>query len=218
MVNRLKILDRYVISEMAYPFLLGVIGFVLIMIVDLLFTLTDLIVNKGIPIFAVIKLMIFKLPAIMVLTFPVSTLFATAWVVGRMARDSEVTALRTSGITLMRISFPIINLALMISLLAFVTNERIVPWANNVSDTIIRQIILKRPLPDIEENVFFRDGNDRTFYLKKLDSEKKIVEGIVVYETKGEAVPRTVMAKRGRFNGSQWLIEDGVVHKYDDSG
>ena len=88
----MKVLDRYIFFELIGPFLIGVLGFVLVMAVDLLFTMADLIINKGVPLWAVVKLLVYKLPSIMVLTFPVSTLFATAMALvdfPRIARSSR---------------------------------------------------------------------------------------------------------------------------------
>jgi len=215
---RIKILDRYLIGEMVIPFIIGVVGFILIMIVDILFTLADLIINKGIPAVAVLKLLIFKLPAIMVLTFPVSILFATAMVMGRLCKDSEMVAFRTSGITFIRIALPIIFVAVLISGLSFLTNEKVVPWANHVSENIIRQIILKKPLPQVRENVFFKGSNDRYFYVRKMNVKRGMLEGIMIYEFLGEKLPRVIIAKRAKFDGTMWQLEDGIVHKYDSRG
>src|SRR3989338_10631245 len=102
----MKIIDRYVSSEMIGPFLIGVVGFILVLTVDLLFTMADLIINKGVPLWAVLKLLVYKLPSLLVMTFPVSTLFGTVMALGRLAKDNEIVALRTSGVTLFRLSVP----------------------------------------------------------------------------------------------------------------
>jgi lipopolysaccharide export system permease protein len=137
----MKVIDRYVGIEMIGPFVVGVVGFVLVLAVDLLFTMTDLIINKGVPLGAVVKLLVYKLPALMVLTFPVSTLFATAMALGRLSKDNEITALRTSGVSLFRISVPILVIGILVSLGAYINSEKIVPHANQVANNIIRQII-----------------------------------------------------------------------------
>ncbi len=214
----MKVLDRYVISEMAGPFLIGVVGFVMVMTVDLLFTMADLIINKGIPLWAVLKLMLFKLPSIMVLTFPVSTLFATVMALGRLSKDNEMAALRTSGVTLFRVAQPIILLGLLVSLVSFVTNERIVPYANFVSSRIIREIIYKQPLPDVKENVFFKDPQNRYYYVHRVDTKNKTMENIMVYEATGERFPRVITAGKAVYNGAIWELQNGIVHNYDDQG
>ncbi|MBU0672267.1 MAG: LptF/LptG family permease [Candidatus Margulisbacteria bacterium] len=214
----MKVIDRYVFMEMLGPFMIGVIGFVLVLAVDLLFTMADLIINKGIPLWAVLKLLLYKLPAIMVLTFPVSTLFATAMALGRLSKDNEIIALRTSGITLFRISVPIVIIGVVVSLASYITNEKIVPHANFVSSNIIRQIIYKRPLPEVKENVFFKDARDRYYYARRVDMKTKTMDNIMVYEITDERFPRVILADRATFQGRIWDLEKGIIHKYDEKG
>jgi lipopolysaccharide export system permease protein len=214
----MKILDRYVFSEMVGPFLIGVIGFILVLAVDLLFTMADLIINKGVPLWAVLKLLLYKLPSIMVLTFPVSTLFATAMALGRFSKDSEIVALRTSGINLFRISIPILLVGLVISFGAYFTNEKLVPHANHVASNLIRQIIYKRPLPTVKNNVFFKDAHNRHYYARRIDMKNKTMENIMVYEVTDEKFPRVILADKASFKGRIWELKDGVIHKYDKDG
>jgi LPS export ABC transporter permease LptG len=214
----MKILDRYVVREMSGPFLVGVVGFILVLAVDLLFTMTDLIINKGVPLFAVLQLMLYKLPSLMILTFPVSTLFGTALALGRFSKDNELTALRTSGVSLLRISAPILLIGLLVSALSFFTNEKIVPYANQVSSNIIRQIIYKQPLPEVKENVFFKDARNRYYYAKRVNTQKKTMEGIMVYELTDEKFPQVILAQEAAFAGRLWTLKAGVIHKYDAKG
>ena len=214
----MKIIDRYIVSEMMAPFILGVLGFIMIMTVDLIFTFTDLIINRGVPIVAVLRLIVFKLPAIMVLTFPVATLFATTMTLGRLGKDYEIVALRTSGISLFRISLPIILTAGVISMISFVGNEKIVPYANHVSENIIRQVILRQPLPDIRENVFFKDASNRYFYIGRVHPKTNAMDNIMVYEMTGGNIPQVIIAKNAVWKDRMWTLQNGIIHKFDDTG
>jgi len=215
---KVNILDRYVIGEVVSPFLVGVIGFILIMIADILFTLTDLIINKGVPFFSVLKLLVFKLPAILVLTYPVSTLFGTAMALGRLSGDSEIVALRTSGVSMLRIAVPIIVVSFGISVLSFSTNEFVVPWANRVSENIIRQMILRKPVTQVREKVFFKDKENRYFYVKRVDPRSSTLHDVMVYEFTGESLPRVILAKTAKYDGDRWDLQGGIIHKYDNQG
>jgi lipopolysaccharide export system permease protein len=214
----MKILDRYLLREMLGPFFVGVVGFILVLVVDLLFTMADLIINKGVPFWSVLKLMVYKMPSLLVMTFPVSTLFGTAMALGRLAKDNEIVALRTSGVSLVRIAGPILMVGLLVSGVSFFTNEMIVPHANFVSNNIIRQIVYKQPLPDVKENVFFKDARNRYYYASQVDDKSKTMEDIMVYEATGDRFPRVIIAQTANFIGSWWLLKDGVIHKYDDRG
>lgn len=214
----MKIIDRYISIELAAPFLMGIVGFMLMLVTDLLFTYVNLIINKGIPLPVILKLLIFKLPFIIVLTFPVSTVFATSMLLGRMSHDNEVVALRTSGITLQRIVMPILLIALCVSLCSYLINEQVVPWTNHISENIIRQMILKEPLPQIRENVLFNDASNRYFYVKKVDKASNTMNDIMIYETGGNDFPRVITAKRARYAGTVWQLEDGIIYRFNTEG
>ncbi len=214
----MKILDRYLAWEVLSPFLLGIAGFVLVMTVDLLFTFVDLIINKGIPLGEVAKLLVFKLPSIMVMTFPVATLFGIAMCLGRLSNDHELAALRTSGVSFFRIALPILIISFFISVLSFITNEKIVPYANHVSENIIRTIIMKQPLPEIKENLFFKDPYNRYFYIEKMDAKTKTLENVMIYELESGKLPRVMTARTATLNKLVLRLNNGLIHNFDEDG
>ena len=213
----LKTLDRYIFFELMPPFFLGIIGFILIMITDLLFTYVNLIINKGVPLLVILSLLILKLPAIMVLTFPVAMVFATSMVFSRMSKENEMIALRTSGINLFRISVPVILISVIVSFMSYFTNEFFVPWSNHKAENIIRQMILRQPLPEIKENVFFRDSSNRYFYVRKVNQKTNSLEDLMIYEIGQGRFPRVILAKSAKYDGKNWTLSDGVIHRYEDA-
>jgi lipopolysaccharide export system permease protein len=214
-----KTIDRYIFFELIPPFAFGIIGFILIMITDLLFTYTDLIINKGVPLLVILRLLVFKLPAIMVLTYPVSMVFATTMVLSRMSKDNEVVALRTSGVSLSRISISIIAISLFVTGMSYFTNEFLVPWSNHISENIIREMILKEPATDVKENVFFRDSSNRFVFIKRVNHKLGQLEDILIYEVNEGSFPRVITAHSATYDGKVWTLKDGVINKFsDDSG
>lgn len=200
------------------PFFLGIVGFVLVMIVDLLFTFVDMIINRGVPLWSVVQLLLYKLPSIMIMTFPVATLFGVAMALGRLSKDSELTAIRTSGITFYRLIAPIIVISIIISIASFAINEKVVPYANQRSEQIIREILHRKPIPDIKSDVFFKDSHNRYFYVKKLDSKNNKIEGIMIYELSNTSIPRTIIAGEGTMEGLTLHLQQGIIHKFDPTG
>jgi lipopolysaccharide export system permease protein len=193
------------------------IGLVIIGMVDIVFTLIDMFINNGVPFLIVLKLLIYKIPAIMVLFFPMAVLFSTLITLIRMAKDSEVTVLRAGGISLMRIVFPVIVFGVLTSGLSYVTNEVIVPKANSISDQLIDKAVMKKPTPDIAQDTFFKESNGRYFYIRQVNREKNEMEDIMVYETTAN-FPRVILAKVALWDGVSWILKNGTIHKYTADG
>jgi len=212
-----KILDRYLFSQFTGPFLMATGGFLIIGIIDILFALVDLVFQSGVSSAVVFRLLLYKVPAIAVLFMPMSVLFAAMLLLVRMAKDSELTVLRASGIHLFRIIGPVIFFAMISASLAYVTNEKVVPWANQISDNLILREIEKKPPPTVVENVFFKDADERFFYIKKVDSKANVMDTVMVYELT-DTLPRITTATSARWNGKTWILENGTIQEFENDG
>ena len=93
----MKILDRYLLKELVTPFLIGLFVFTFLLVIDKIFDLVDLIINKGVPVHLVLLLLTYILPAFLVLTIPIGFLLAILVAFGRLSGDMEIVALKASG-------------------------------------------------------------------------------------------------------------------------
>ncbi len=215
---RPKVLDRYIVKEVMSFVALAVVALTIMLIMQTLFELMDMLINKRVAWIHIVKLLAYRLPAFLVVTFPMSLLASSELAIGRLSTDGEITAMRAGGISLRRIMFPFLTAALAISILAFVINDYIVPEANHISQNIIREIVLKKGPPNIRRNVFFRDAENRYFYINRLDEKNMIMQDIMIYEMTRERFPRTITAKKGKWVVDTWKLEDGTIYNYDEDG
>ncbi len=211
------LLDRYVGRELLSPFLAGAAAFLVILVGDILYVLAEYLARGQVPLWALLRLFFYKLPHMLVLTFPVSTLLATLLGIGRLAKDGEIVALRMAGLPLARIFLPVVGFGLVVSVLAFGVNEYLTPLANRKADELVRRTIFREVFPNIKQDVFFRGPQNRYFYVRKVDYTNRILEGVMVYEL-GGSFPRLITAKRATFGEGVWVLEDGVVREMDESG
>ncbi len=210
-------LDRYILQQFLGPFFLAVGGFALIGIIDILFYLIELAVISGIAFSTVLRLLIYKLPAIMVLFFPMATLFAVMLLLVRMAKDNELTVLRTSGVSSVRILVPLLIVTFLFTLVSYFINEQVVPWTNKISDTLIRKEIKKKPPPIISENIVFKDGEGRHFYIKKINTKENIMNTILIFE-KQYAFPRVISAESAVWHDIKWSLLNGYIIEFNQNG
>jgi lipopolysaccharide export system permease protein len=213
-----KIIDRYIITQVMSYFL-GVVSLLtILLIMETMFELMEMLINKKVPIFNVLELLIYRLPAFLVLTFPIALLGSSELAIAQMSTNNEIAAMRTGGISFRRIMKPFVIAAIFISLLSFVTNDYIVPEANHISQNIIREIVLKKGPPQIQRNVFFRDAENRYFYINRLDEENMIMREIMVYEMTRERFPRVITAKEGSWVEDTWELKYGTIYNYNEEG
>ena len=213
----IKRIDRYIFVQFFGPLMVSVAAFTIIAILDYLFVLADLLVTAKANMWVATQLLIYKIPALMVLFFHISVLFSTMLVSIRMAKDNELVAFQTSGIPRYRVIVPIIVGSAMVVGLSLMVNEYVVPKTNQMSDRLFRQEMANLPPPDISENIFFSTGPHRHIYLGEVHNQQGNMSTISIYDIRSR-FPEIITAKSGQWGPSSWLLLDGSVYKFDTSG
>src|SRR5258706_7917827 len=99
----MRILERYVLREHLFPFLIGFSIVVFLLTLDFLFDLVDLAIGKGISAGIVLELFALSMGWMLALAVPCAVLIAALATFGRLAQDNEIAAMRANGINLLRI-------------------------------------------------------------------------------------------------------------------
>ncbi|MBC7216859.1 MAG: LptF/LptG family permease [Candidatus Caldatribacterium sp.] len=214
-------LDRYVIRQTSGSFLFGVFLFVAILSAgDLLFRLARMWLREGLPGGKVVAIFFLSLPQLLVYVLPMALLLGILLVVGRMAGDSEVVALRASGVSLFRFFLPFFLFSLWVCAGTIVLQEVALPLsALKLKEVWEEGMVSSWP---VAERTFFRDaseeGVERLFYVREVDARNALLEGVVVQEYTGEKLRRIINAERARVSEGRWVFENGVYYEVNDKG
>jgi lipopolysaccharide export LptBFGC system permease protein LptF len=91
---RLPILDAYIVREVAGPFLFGLGAVYVFWFANIFVLAADYLVNKGAPVFLILRFLVARMPQATPFAFPFACLFGALLAFGRLAADNEITALR----------------------------------------------------------------------------------------------------------------------------
>lgn len=223
----MTILDRY-ISWMVALFIAGaVFAFSVFIICNNFYASADLLFKANIPFTKVALINLLDAPATIVLSLPVASLFGVMLAIGQLGRQSEITAMRCSGISLFRIMVPVLWLALFLSAGAYLLDEYLVPKASakasKIRDTI--DVTGAGGVTNIDQkhNVFFRNQEGMIVYAESLDTKSHNLSQILVFETiesdtSGGNWSRITIAAIGRFEGDEIVLNRGRTFLYDENG
>ncbi len=133
----MKIINRYLVKEILQPF--GIVLFVLtfVLLMGKILQLMDLMINKGVGLSHIARLILFLLPSFLVFTLPISLLVSVLIALGRLSSDNELTVLKASGISLYRLTPPILMIALVSFMLTAATTLFLVPYSNTATKALI---------------------------------------------------------------------------------
>jgi lipopolysaccharide export system permease protein len=193
----MRLLERYVLREHLLPFLLGFSVVTAVLVLDFLFDYLDLIVTKGIPALVVFKLFLLALGWITALSVPCGVLVAALMTFGRMAQDNELTAIRSCGINLGRLLFPVLLAAAGVALLLTLFNNYILPNTNHAFANLSIAIHRKSPTAVIRAGVFNNDFPDKSVIVGEVNDRTGDLTEVTIYDF-ARAVPTTILARTGR--------------------
>ncbi len=213
-----KIISRYIFKETSSLFfiILFVLTFVLIM--GNILQIMDLYVNKGISFFSIIKLVFFLLPSLFMFTIPISLLIAILIAMGRLSADNEITALRSSGVSLVQIYYPVGIASLIALVFTFIFGYYFMPHSYAASKQVFFEIALQNASVGIKEKVFNDDFKDILLYADKISADSKYMEGVLVSDNRITDQPNTILAKKASLVSNNELkrikisLEAGSIH------
>lgn len=217
------ILDKYIIKELAGSFFFGVMSFTVIMVAgDLLFDIADLIIEKGVSLWVVTRLFVYKLPSVITLTLPMACLLSTLLSFGRLSANSELIALKASGVAFQRIIRPVLIVAFIVGSVALLFNETVVPLANRAADNIMRYEVAKQRPSLLKERIFLREESkgrlNRVIYINVLKPRLGIMSEILIQEFEQGHLRKITTAEKGIWENGEWILQNGEVYDVDVGG
>ncbi len=216
--------DRYVLSEMIGPFFISVGGLFLFILLNQILALSSLLVDRGVGVVTLMRLLLLKTPSMMVLALPVSALFATFIGLGRLVHDREVMALEAGGVSLRRILLPLLVASILVAGADFAIYNWAVPSSEHAYQQTLREIIFRQGVPHIRANTFFKGPQGQFFYVRRYDEEEGTLHEVLVYDIDGKLFPQAaaavtiLTAAEGRWEENTWTLRDGKVYGYDHDG
>ncbi|HUP37956.1 MAG TPA: LPS export ABC transporter permease LptG [Candidatus Limnocylindria bacterium] len=212
------VMDRYLVKQ--YLIYLGIgtgIGAVLVVVVDLLQTLDRFLRSKP-PFFTILEHFVYRVPGELYKGLPMIVLIATVFLFLSLTRQRELDALKAAGVSLYRVSLPILLVAGAISVLAVVFQEVALPDINAKADEVDR-VKIRGQLPrhlQRQTQIWYRSSDTRFFRMALLDPAGKSMEGLTVLEIGPDfRLMERLDARTARWTAEGWQLTDGVLRRMD---
>jgi len=190
-------INRYILREIFVPFALGLAVFTFILLIARILKLVEMIVNRGVPLLEVLKLFSYILPGFLEVTVPMALLLGVLVAFGRLSSDSEIIALKTSGISLYQLLHPVVWFAMIIYFVALGLSLYARPWGNSLLHTGVYEIAKKRASAGIKEKVFNDDFSGLVIYVDHIEPPGNTLRGILISDTRDGNQRNTAVAQAG---------------------
>ena len=217
-------LDRYILREFLKILVLVLASTAALFVI---FDYTDLsgdIRANHISLQTVLAYYRFGLFGILNYTLPISVLVATLVTFGIFSKNNEVTAFKSSGMSLYRAALPIVGIAIAISGLAYLQLDYVLPYSNQRVEELRNKIKAKRistsAAAQHQQKLWFLGKGRYLINFLAYDRDEKELSQVQVFEfhpTKFR-LTRRIYADHARWDGVGWVFSSGWMRSFGDSG
>lgn len=223
---RPTILDRYVIRETVPPTGIGFLLFTFILVLDQISQLTKILVSRGADFPTVVRAFVYLLPSIFSVTIPMAFLLGVLLAFGRMASDSEIVALRASGVSPARLLRPVTALASLACAITFYVVAIALPGANQAYRELIFNLVVSKARTGIAPRVFNDEllpSHDLVIYISDIRAESGEWRDVFIHDGRRPQQPAVILARSGHLEIDRTRktieisLQDGVAHVFDST-
>jgi lipopolysaccharide export system permease protein len=217
----LRRIDRYIFGEIIAPFVLGVAAFTFILLIARILKLVELVINRGVPILETVRLFSYILPFFLEVTVPTAMLLAILIALGRLSADSEIIALRASGVSLVQMSLPIAIFVVIAWMATSLLSLYVRPWGHAATRETLYRIAKTRAAVGLKANVFNDDFERLVIYVDEIEPASSRLRRVVISDRRTPGTQSTLFARRGRLvpnEGEQTLmlrLRKGSIHTFN---
>ncbi|MFP4090519.1 MAG: LptF/LptG family permease [Cyclobacteriaceae bacterium] len=198
-MSLMKKLDKFIISSFVGPFLLTFVVVVFILLTQYMLKYFDDFVGKDLGLEVFTELIMYFSINMTPVAVPLAVLLSSLMTFGTLGEHFELTAIKGAGVSLTRALQPLFVFVLLISLLAFLSNNYIVPKANLKAYSLLYDIKQKKPALDIREGVFYGGIPQYEIKVNKKFPDGETLKEIIIYDhTKGLGNKDVILADSGK--------------------
>ena len=225
----LKVTTRYLASSFIPPFVLGFIFFVAFLITFYMFRIIGLIITKGIDVLTVLSMIINLSVSFFPMAAPLAAFFATIYTLNKLSEDSEIIAMRSFGISKLKIFLPFLVTSILISFTIHSLYSVFIPKANAAFKNTIVRLTSSGMLTSIKSGQFFTEIPKVTLFAENVTEDVNNFKEVFLHVLdKTKLEQRIIFAHSGsliKIYADQWRppslrlhLIDGNIIKMDEKG
>ena len=218
MLNKL---DKYLLTQFFAVLTMSLIGFLVIFIVVDLIENLDRFVDNRVPTMVTLTYYFYTIPWFISIALPMSMLLSTVFSIGMMVKRNEWTAMKSTGISLYRLSAPLLIVGILISFLSFLLDNQLVSYGNKKRYTIDRDYLKKKSRHKIKnslKNIFLQKDMSVHIGIEKYNIKKMSGNVLTWVDLETDVIKKRIDAKKIKFEplSNFWKISNYSIRKFEN--
>ncbi len=194
----MKKLDKLVIKSFVGPLILTFVVAVFVLLMQFIWKYVDDIAGKGLSVGIILELLMDASATFVPMAMPIAVLFASIMTMGNLGEHYELVAIKSGGIPLWRSMVPMGIIVAVLTVVAFIFADYVMPSAVLKYRTTLYDITRKKPALNIRPGEYYSEIDGFVIRVNKKDADGKTLHDITVYDHRfSSSQPDIVVAREG---------------------
>ncbi len=198
----MKTIHKLVLKAYLGPMILTFFIVMFVLMMNFVWRYIDELVGKGLSAGIVIELMTYAMANML----PLAVLLAAIMTMGNLGENYELLAMKSAGLSLVRITQPLLIFVSLIAVGSFFIGNNLVPYANKKMYSIISDIRQQRQTLEFRDGLFFNGLDDMSIRVGHQDPDTHLLYDVLIYDNRP--------TNRGNMNTI--VADSGYIRLSDD--
>ena len=216
----MKQIHRQILRMLPGPFFGWLATLIFLLIMQFLIRYLPDLVGRGLPLQVIFEIVIYNLAYMIVLAVPMSVLIATLMTFGKLAEANVYTVLKSSGVSLMQLVWPVLIVSIVLAACMWNFNSQILPAANYRASSLWKDIRKKKPGFELSPGVFYTGIDNYSILVQNLPAESNELIDVTIFDySESNRQQVTIKAEKGELipdpTGTrvELLLQNGEMHR-----
>jgi len=219
----MRILDRYVIRELALPIFYCSFALVFLTLIADVFDNLDVMIRNQTQGIYIAQYYLSILPISFVQTISWASLLGTIYLLVHFNHHNEIIAMKAAGLGISKIVRPILFVSFLVGILTFLVSDRVVPRAWLVANNILKTKIERRDDGTAQTKLFrdvtYSSREGRLYYLGAFEPDRaRVTNIIIIILDENKNIKRRLTAQSAYWLKNRWYLEKAIVYETDNEG
>ena len=194
----MKTIHKLVLKAYLGPMVLTFFIVMFVLMMNIVWRYIDELVGKGLSAGIIIELMTYFMANMIPLGLPLAMLLAAIMTMGNLGENYELLAMKSAGMSLVRITKPLIILVSVIAVGSFFIGNNLVPYANKKVYSIIYDIRQQKQSLEFQDGLFFNGIDNMSIRVSRQEPETHLLRDVLIYDNRiADGNMNTIVADSG---------------------
>lgn len=181
---QMKKLHVFMLKSFIGPFVATFFISMFVLIMQFLWRMIDDLVGKGLEFSVIAELLLYVAITLVPMALPLAVLLSSIMTFGSLGEHYELIALKSAGISLYRIMKPLIILIVLLTVMAFVFSNNVMPVANLKMYSLLYDIRRQKPEMSFKEGIFTNDLEGYSIKIDRINKNTGMMYNMLIYTHK----------------------------------